>query len=568
MSKALLQELFALSAGETLKLQGSNGDIAMGQPNHLPILTWAICYSDHFPGNPFHKDRRLFEAIVRLADFNSATVDDKGNFSSGYNGWDELRMLAWLEAMKRLENEIDAARKKTWRKKFIGAASQVMEIITEIDHFDGFIPNHPVWDHVFLYRVGQLFGIKEYTNHATLALERVMGAQMPDGCFREGGTAAGFPGSPVTLYSLVSASALNAYHGYSGDPRAVESLEKSWRWFYDFLLPDFSSPPTLDFRCPYNPVEVLLHVFPAHLFNKPEGRCIASEGLRRYRRKLERSNAQERVAMHRGLGILGFQYDKIHDEVEERTPQWPEFHRMISEEACIRRRNGWVAVLSGMTNRFASNFGPWAFFGHERQDCLSLFHKDLGLIIGSSHSKLQEELSTFVFYENGRAQYLHDHACLRNPPPLDTLLLQYGSNSAAISVDTTRPEFCEITLSIHGERGKRTLRGHGHCLSAMAAKGHLSFRLTDCEMVSLKERSWKVERSDEEPLCLNLAAGETIDLGKWQIASPDSPWQFRWPVRLSEPYSVLSYTGERVGIAEFLLDSVSRPTAKIRVSLR
>jgi hypothetical protein len=554
MSMSLLDELFVLSTRQTLTHQKPDGDLGSGAGSCLSILPWAICYSEKFPGNPLHKDPKLLEAIVRLGDFHCAT---------GY-GWDEWRTLTWLEAAARIESDLDATRRRAWQEKFLEAGRHAMGIIPELDHFDGFIPNHPVWEHVLLYRIGQRFGVEEFMAHAVAVLGRVMEAQTPDGAFREGGTAAGFPGSPVTLYSLVTAGAISAYHGYSGDPKAVVSLEKSWRWFYDFLLPDFSIPPTLDFRCPYRTSDELLHVFPSFLFNKPEGRFIASHALRRFREQFGRAAESERSILHRGLGFLSMQRDQIRDGIEERPPQWPEFHRLSADEACIRRRNGWVAVLSGLTNRFAASVAPQPFFGHERQDCLALYHETAGLVIGSSHSKLQPEASTFVFYENGRAQYLHDHACLRNPPPLDTLLLQYGSNAAAVSVDTTRREFCEITFSIHGERGQRTQRGPGHALSATAARAHLSLRLAGCERITHRGRSWEVNRADEERLCLSVGANEEVDFGRWRIACADGPWEFRWPVRLSEPYSVLSYTGERLGIAEVVLHP-GRPVATFRV---
>lgn len=564
MSKDLLRELFVLSTRETLASQKPDGDLGTGSFNHLPILTWAVCYSEAFPSNPFHHDRKLLDAIVRFGDFNCASMDDNGNYSTGWKGWDEWRTLAWMEATQRLGTALDSARQQAWMRKFIGAAKHVMTIIPDEDTFDGFIPNHPVWDHVLLYRVGQLFGVEEYKRHAAVVLDRVMDAQLPDGCWREGGTHGGIAGTPVNLYSLVSASAMDAYHSFSGNARAAEAVGKAWRWFYDFLLPDFSMPPTLDIRCVYSPVEVLLHVFPAFFFNQPEGRFIARRALQRFREKYERSTGEQRNALHRGLAFLALQSSRIREDLAEHAPQWPEYHRMVSGEAGIRRRNGWTVVLSGLSNRFVSNVAPQAFFGHERQDCVCVFHEKLGLLAGSSHSKMQEELSSFVFYENGRAQYLHDHACLKGPPALDTLLLQYGSNAAAVSADTTKREQCETTFSIQGERGLRTQRGPGYAMSAMGAKAHLSLRLAGCEKITLGGRSWSVERGAEERLCLSVTAGEALDFGKWKLVSPDAPWEFRWPVRLSDPYSVLSYTGERLGIAEVILYSGARPTATFR----
>ena len=568
MGKALLRELFVLSTREMLARQ-PEGDLASGYGNYMGVLPWAICYSERFEGNPFYRDPTLLQALVRFGDFNCAAVDDKGNFSAGpFKGWDEWRMFAWMEAMKRIEGDLEQERVGRWSQKLVGAGSYVMDIATEMDTFDGLIPNHGIWGHAFLYRVGQLFGVREYVDMAALAFSRILGGQTPDGCFREGQSAALMPGTPVTGYNLTSASAVNMYYGFSGDPQAAQALEKAWHWLYDFLLPDGTMPPTLDHRQPYNPQPVGPSC--AYFMNKPEGRWMARRALEAARKPFESAPADKRP---RGaFGFHALQYDKVRGDVEEREPSWPEYTRMVAAEACVRRRHGWAAALSGMSNRYLSNFGL-RLFAQERQDCVSIFHQKTGLIVGSAHSTIQEEFSTFVFYENGRAQYIPDDAYLKSTPPVDTMLLQYGSNVGAVSVDTTRPDCCEATFSLHGEKGKWPRRGLGHCLSAMAARAHLALRLERCRALRLKDRSWDAQRSDEEKLCLKVGPGEELDFGSWKVVSLDAPWEFRWPTCAYHPYALLQPC-ERVGILEVVLFAASvpspdvaekRPTATFRI---
>src|SRR5690606_25808911 len=101
-----------------------------------------------------------------------------------------------------------------------------------------------------------------------------------------------------------------------------------------------------------------------------------------------------------GLEFLALKYPLYQDDAEPSEPDaWqPEYNRMQAGEACVRRRRPWAVALSGMTNLDRSTHGLrlWA---QERQDCVAIYHEARGLLIGSAHSLVQEELSTFVFYE-------------------------------------------------------------------------------------------------------------------------------------------------------------------------
>jgi len=565
MIKQLLQEIFVLSTKQTLARQEPSGDLGKHHYNYLSILPWAICYSEAFAGNPYHKSKQLLDAIVRFGEFNRSKMDDHGAYAG--TGWDEWRTLAWIEASQRLGNDLDAGVRRAWEAKFVACGKHVMAMATDMDVFEGAVPNHAVWDYALLLHLGRLFGVKEYADTANHAMGRIIKGQTIDGCFREGGTAGGFPGTQVTHYNLVSAQAINFYQSRGGEAPANECLEKAWHWFYDFLLPDGSMPPTLDIRTKYAHRPPVYNL-PAHFINKPEGAWLLRRGMEDSKALLAADKGDERWAVEqRSLGFLGFQYDKVDERIEPREPRWQPYTRMHAEEACVHRQNGWAVVLSGMTNRFISSVYPQPYFGHERQDCVAIFHEKLGLISGTSHTKIDEQLSTFVFYEDGNAQYIHDKAFLKSTPPLDTLLLLYGSNTGAVSLDTTKPNRCIATFSLHGERGKRPHRGPGHSIGALAAKAHLSLRLDGCETLKLGSRSWAVKRSVEEPLQLKIAAGEMLNLGRWTITSPASAWALRWPVVLSDPYTNLHYGGEHVAVLETILYANGHPTAEFHIDV-
>lgn len=565
MIKPLVQELFVLSTQQTLARQRPDGDIGQIHHNYLSILPWAICYSEAYAGNPYYKSKQVLDAIVRFGEFNRSMMDDHGAYAG--TGWDEWRTLAWIEASQRLGGDLDPGTRRAWEAKFVACGKHVMAMATDMDVFEGAVPNHAVWDYALLLHLGRLFGVKAYTDTANHAMGRIIKGQTADGCFREGGTAGGFPGTQVTHYNLVSAQAVNFYQSRGGDAPADDALEKAWCWFYDFLLPDGSMPPTLDIRTKYARRPPVCN-FPAYFINKPEGAWLLRRGMNDTKVTLARDAGDAYwAAEHRMLGFLGFQYDKLSEHVEPREPRWQPFSRMYAEEVCIHRQNGWAVVLSGMTNRFISSVCPQPFFGHERQDCVAIFHEKLGLISGTSHTKIDERLGTFVFYQDGNAQYIHDKAFLKSTPLLDTLLLQYGPNTGAVSLDTTKQNRCVVTFSLHGERGKRPHRGPGHAIAAFAAKAHLSLRLDGCESLKVGSRSWTAKRTSEEPLQLKIAVGETLDLGRWTISSPSSAWTLRWPVVLSDPYTTLHYGGEQVAVLETILYSNGHPTAEFHINV-
>lgn len=553
---APLRALLVLGTRDSLPHQTADGGLGNERWSPMMMLCWAICYADRFDGNPYYREATLLDAIRRLGDFNDRSADARGHFTNNIAGWDEWRLFAWMEAMERVRGDLDAARLDAWRRKFIGAAEHILGLCVDMEHFDGGIPNHGIWGHALLHRVGRLYDRRDCVAMADLAFDRILRSQTPDGCFREMQSAAGLQGSPVTGYNLVSLMAVNLYHAHGGAAAAGEALERGWRWWYDFALPNYRTPPCLDMRQVYghNVQTTIAPCWPAWFFNQPEGRHIALQGwaLRRAAPSAAAPGPGDWATMHsgpyscQGLGFIALQYAQIEAHVAPRAPSWPDYRRMLAEEVCVRRRPPWTAVLSGMTNYDQSN-GAVRLFALERQECLALYHQTLGLLIGSSHALMDERFSTFVFYENGAAYYLHNKAYLKSTPPLDTLHLRYGANIGALSVDTTQPECAAITFSLLGEQGKRPERGVGHPLSAMGAKAHLALRLQSGERVTVADGASRV--LDETLIRLKIGAGQSVAFGRWSLTCMEAPWELHWPVRGKDPYHLLA-DGETLALAE------------------
>lgn len=519
-----LQQLALTATREALAAQQPDGSVGTAAWAPMRILAMAHCYCDTFEGNEFHQDQRLLEAIIRLGDFNHHSCDARGHYRNIVPGYDEWRTFAWMEAMERVRPQLSARRLQEWSAKFVGAGGHMLAIIPEdeMPTFDGAIPNHAIWAYALMYRTGQLYGRADYVDTADRAFVRILASQTPDGCFREMGSGAGFQGTPVTGYNLVSLLAVNLYHAYSGNAAALTALERGWHWWYDFLFPDYSMPGCLDSRMHYSAPPNLFPFLPAEFLNRPEGRWI-----------FERCKSTDMGG--NGLGFLMLQYPYVKAGIAPQEPTWPEYHRMTAGEACIRRRHNWTVVMSGLANDDMSSVEArlWSL---ERQQVLNLHHRHLGLLLGSGHSFMDPGFSTFVFYESGAAWYLHNRAYLKSTPALDTLLLRYGTNIGCLSVDSQAADCAEIFVSLHAERGKRTKPGRGHPLTAMGADVQLPLALRPGQEITCAGATYQVGQA---ALRVPVAIGQTLDLGCWQIESVDASWELRWPRFTHNPYALL-----------------------------
>ena len=569
MTRALLEQRLVASTASSLAIQRPDGGL-VNNPNLMMILSWAICYADNFPNNPYYRDPKVLDAITRLGDYNLACLDEHGSFignECSMGGWDEWRYFAWLEAMLRVKDQLDPKRVAAWTQKFIDSGKHFMAMCIDMDTFDGGIPNHGTWSHVYIHRVGKLFNIDEYWQVTGEALERIIASQTPDGVWREGQSAGGFQGTAITHYNLTTALAISIYHHHTGSETARASLDRAWLWYVDFLFPDISMPPALDVRTKYTKGPNAPH-FPGYFYNIPEGIYCVARQWEIYDKGFATLPPMEHWPYHRMLGFDALQYDQMRD-ITPAKPTWPEYRRMIAEEACVRRRHGWTLVLSGMTNLNVSNLGT-RLFTQERQDAVNIYHEKLGLLIGSSHSRMDVDLSTFLVFETGKAHYLPDGAYLKSTPPRDSLLMRYGANVGTVSVDSQHADKVAVEFSLHGERGKVPKRAPGHAISMMGARGHLSLRVKAGNVFTHGGKTRTLPTGAGEAVHLRLGAGEAIDFGKWSIEC-DGPWLFRWPLQPSDPYTLESPL-ESIGGAQVMLypsnfshggtwESPGRPTA-------
>lgn len=239
MPTPLLNDVLILATTDNLKVQKPDGGFAPERWLPMIIDTWSICYANALERNPHYRNPTVLDAIIRAGNYNERMFDPKTGFLDNVPGWDEWRMFSWIEATERIASDLDPALLQRWRDVFMQYGEHVLGQCIDMDHFDGAIPNHGIWNHAIFYRIGRLYNRPDFVEIAEQAFDRIFKAQTPDGCFREGGTIAGFPGTPVVMYNVISLLAVNMYFGHSGNPDAERALEKGFQWWWNTRFPDF-----------------------------------------------------------------------------------------------------------------------------------------------------------------------------------------------------------------------------------------------------------------------------------------------------------------------------------------
>jgi hypothetical protein len=86
----------------------------------------------------------------------------------------------------------------------------------------------------------------------------------------------------------------------------------------------------------------------------------------------------------------------------------------------------------------------------------------------------------------------------------------------------------------------------------MAAHAHLNLRLAAGDSLTLGDRTLTLGADDAHGLCVEVAAGQTLQTPRCRLTCLDAPWTFRWPLVTRDPYHLLQ-PNERLGNCEVAL---------------
>ncbi|MHB8996430.1 MAG: hypothetical protein ACYC63_14395 [Armatimonadota bacterium] len=349
-------------------------------------VLYALATVYHEPHNPYFGNPRILELASQAGDairdfqYPDGQVEfikaDGSKWGPTYMGWTNY---AWLEAYALLQSELDEERRQRWVEGLtLAHDGQARELQTAAVH------NIPAWKAMSCYRAGQLLGRPDWQEVGSSMIAKVVAEQDPGGYWPE-------HGGPSTLYNLVYVHALGLYHRFSHDESVLPALQAATEFHDTFTYPDGAVVETIDGRVKYHAGISLFGWSAFSLFPK---------GQRHVRRLLTVLSPERDLVSCQG-GLLPTAYHHVVDDGNEDGSEQPDGLTSYRDQALVQKQGPWFACLSAFTGPAANS--RW---GQDRQNFLSLWHRDCGLIMGGGNSKEQPEWSSFV--ADGR--YLPDRA--------------------------------------------------------------------------------------------------------------------------------------------------------------
>lgn len=354
-------------------------DIGWCVINQDIIYPLAVLYTT--PGTRFYGDHAILEMALRGGDairdfqYPDGQVEflkvDGSRWGPTYMCWTNY---AWLEAYWLLRDEMSAARRRRWEEGLtLAHDGQAREIRSLHVH------NIPCWKGMSCYRAGQIFVRADWQEAGTAMIRAVIAAQQPGGYWAE-------HGGPSTLYNYVYVHGLGLYYAFSGDESLLPALEAATRFHQTFTYPSGAPVETVDGRVSYHDRISTMGW---------TGFSATAQGRRLVRYMAERLDPRRDLQRFQGGAIASAAEHLIGGKEAAINLDRATFRETYEDWAIVCRDGPWFACLSAFVCPPVAS--RW---GQDRQQFLSLWHDDLGLILGGGNSKDQAEWSSFV--ANGR----------------------------------------------------------------------------------------------------------------------------------------------------------------------
>ena len=335
-------------------------------------IIYPLAFLQSCSGSRYYRDETLTEFMYRggdaLREFQNpdGTVEfvkvDGSTWGPIYMPW---TMYHWLEAFALLEGDLDGARKRRWEE---GLDIAFRGIADSLDRLD--VHNIPVWNGAATWRAGMIFHNQKWKAVGARMIERAVEGQDPGGFWPE-------HGGPTPLYNLVYLHALGLYHAFSGDPSVLDVIERATDFHIRYTYPDGRQVETIDGRVKYHD-RIPLSGYVGLQFT-PRGRRLIEFYLDQNPRPL----LEPRIASSCAHCVPG--------PTGEIPQEKPEYESIEEGVAITRRSRGWYLCLSLFTTPKVAE--RW---GQDRQNFISIFNEEYGLVVGGGNSKDQPEWSSFL----------------------------------------------------------------------------------------------------------------------------------------------------------------------------
>jgi len=401
----------------------------------------AVAYAWQSDQNPYYKDNRILDVIMKAGDALIEDADDKGQWvfrKKDGSTWGKIWMpwtySRWVRAFSLIKDDMPQDRREKWEKALTLGYSGIRR--NELDH----VHNIPAHHAMGLYVAGEALDRKDWQKQAAEFLIKVADKQAEGGYWSENV-------GPVVGYNFVYVDALGTYYALSGDSRVLPVLRKAARFHLHFTYPNGHRVETVDERNPYHERVDTGNV--GFTFT-PEGRAYLANQWSIY--GFEKLPAD----LIASLLLYGEEGPTAGEDTSEKEKTF-----VLTENgrrcAATIQKGPWFICLSAYTAAI-----PRSRWIQDRQNFVSIFHEKTGLILGGGNTKLQPAWSNFTvgdmallqhtpgdtdpdFMPKGELYHVPSMAELIGDP-VSGIKLVYGPQRCEINIDILNDNLLEYTV--------------------------------------------------------------------------------------------------------------------------
>lgn len=538
------------------------------------ILPLTLLY--HTEGSSIYRDPKILEIIAKGGAYLAKMLDEKGMWRFDkkdgsywgqiYTPWTYLR---WIITYKLIKDELPADLRKVWEDGLLLGFNGISatELNSKSNIYPGPLPGRPAlkegevvpWVHnipshhaTALFLAGELFDRPEWQQQAREFMKLVVAAQSPHGWWTE-------HVGPVVLYNRVYIEALGLYYTLSRDETVLPAIERGTRYHLNYVYPNGAMIETVDERNPYSPLtlkhdaEGNAHYLPKQvnihpgLFFSDSGRALLAHQL-----PIVRTRDPKEVI---DVDYLYFCLNATDGELTYTAKQ--EARYRMGDDALIAREEPWLVSFSA----YCAPRWPGRFI-QDRQNLVSIYHRDSGLILGGGNTKIQPLWSTMTVGDTSLVKPTGASRDTNLAPDVD---VAYTPDACSIDEPTDRRWTQTITTAgAVAELTIAILDDHSLTISSRLvtaapdgrnAAVHLTFipypespiRFSDGSSAELSETAWE------------KTGMASVGHHNWKLTLSENA-RINWPVLPHNPYTDDGHAAKEEGRLVVSLPLSDTPT--------
>ncbi len=481
-----------------------------------PMYPLAVAYATRAEGNPYYHDPKLLDVIVKSGTPLLERMDDQGRWvfekkdgSTWGMIWMPWTYSRWIRTFGLVRDHMSPAARKTWSDALTLGYSGIARTQLKSVH------NIPTHHAMGLYVAGQVLERPEWCEQATQFMAHVVDDQSEGGYWSEGG-------GPVVLYDFVYVDAVGTYFAVSQDRRVLPALERASVFHRHFTYPGGQNVETIDQR---NPFKDSIHAGNVGFTFSAAGRTYLENQWARL--GIEQLDADSIASL-----LLYGQQGPTVQLASDASGDLFVLTEGGADRAATLRRGPWFVCLSAYTTPVSKS--RWI---QDRQNFVSIYHDQTGLILGGGNTKLQPAWSTFTV---GDPVLLAHTPGDETPDFLPQGALHHTPSAAKLVLEpdpgldlTYGPETCRVRITV---KNQHTLEYHLEATKASQLPVAAHLTLIPHIGQALTTAGGANITLGNDPISLApKQIGGSVTYANCRLRLPESA-SLRWPALPHNPY--------------------------------